>query len=136
MRRVFRSLVLAFPLCLVLAAGALAGPLEDQLFEAAKNGDAGGVKALLDKGANVNAKERDDMTPLMAAAINGRVDVVKLMIGRGADVNARDAKGRTALKWADDAPGMMEEAAGLPIMQDELYKYNEIMRLLKAAGGR
>ncbi len=58
------------------------------LMIAAASGSAGAVKALLDHGAEVNAKEAvHGQTALMFAAALNRVDVVKLLAQRGADVN-------------------------------------------------
>ena len=55
MKRVFICVAIALPLCLMLAASAFAGPLEDQLATAAYNCESGRVKALIDQGADVNA---------------------------------------------------------------------------------
>jgi len=45
--------------------------LNDQLFEAVRKGDAAAVTALLDKGADVNAKFRYGATALFKAAERG-----------------------------------------------------------------
>ena len=76
----------------------------DDLFNAAKNGDAATIRALLRKGVNVNAKMRDGTTALMQASFNSyRGDPVKsvqALLAKGADVNARDGGGKTALMLA------------------------------------
>ena len=55
------------------------------------------VKALLDKGADVNAKSKDGVTALMWASQDGHTEIVKaLLIDKGADVNAKSEKGWTA----------------------------------------
>jgi len=64
--------------------------VDEQLFEAARAGDVVGITAALDRGANVNAKSRYDVTALIFAAGGGRLDAVKLLVARGADVNAQD----------------------------------------------
>ena len=47
------------------------------------------TQALIEKGANVNAKEeRDEMTPLHLSALNGHLEVTRELIKAGADVNA------------------------------------------------
>ena len=51
--------------------------LNDQMWEAARKGDAAAVTALLDKGADVNAKFRYGSTALFKAAERGNVEVVK-----------------------------------------------------------
>ncbi|KAH8652933.1 hypothetical protein BGZ61DRAFT_374430, partial [Ilyonectria robusta] len=64
------------------------------------------VKLLLDKGADVEAKDKNNRyggTPLWWAAQNGHAAVVKLLLGKGADVEAKDKNNRyggTPLWWA------------------------------------
>lgn len=77
--------------------------LNDQLFEAVRKGDAATVTALLDKGADVNAKFRYGQTALFKAAERGHVAVVKVLLDRGADVTVKDTfYGATARSWAMD----------------------------------
>jgi hypothetical protein len=60
------------------------------------------VKALLDAGSDVNAKDVRGMTPLMLALSTDHQDVatIQLLLERGADVNAKDNLGQTAADWA------------------------------------
>jgi ankyrin repeat protein len=75
--------------------------LNEQLYEAARKGDVAEVKAVLDRGADVNAKFRYGATALFKAAERGHTEVVKLLIERGADVNVKDTfYGATAMTWA------------------------------------
>ena len=77
--------------------------LNDQLFEAARKGDAAAVTALLDKGADVNAKFRYGQTALFKAAERGHANVVKVLLDRGADATVKDTfYGATARTWAID----------------------------------
>jgi len=77
--------------------------LNDQLFEAVKKGDAAAVTALLDKGADVNAKFRYGQTALFKAAEKGHAAVVKVLLDRGADVKVQDTFYKaTAMTWALD----------------------------------
>ena len=77
--------------------------LNDQMWEAVRNGDAAAVTALLDKGADVNAKFRYGATALFKAAERGNVEVVKVLLARGADVSVKDTfYGATAMDWALD----------------------------------
>src|SRR5919112_2956404 len=75
-----RTALLAL-LTLALAASAAAQDakptLNEQLYEAARKGEAAEVKALLDKGADVNAKFRYGATALFKAAERGNTEVVK-----------------------------------------------------------
>jgi ankyrin repeat protein len=50
-----------------------------------RNGHVAVVRALLERGANIEAKEGDGSTPLYVAAQNGHVDVVKLLLKRRAN---------------------------------------------------
>ena len=75
---------------------------------AARRGHLGGVKALLDAGANVNATDDSGRTPLISAVQSHNLQAIKLLLERGAQVNLRDQVQGTALSWAagffGDAP--------------------------------
>ena len=58
------------------------------------------VQMLIDKGADVNARDKKDRTPLHAASYVGNERSVELLIERGADINSVDNKGRTPLHIA------------------------------------
>jgi uncharacterized protein len=70
------------------------------LLQSAEKGHLEQVKALLKKGADVNARDTNGQTALMAAAGRGHLEMVKLLIDKGADVNANDENGQTALMGA------------------------------------
>ncbi|MFH0821415.1 MAG: ankyrin repeat domain-containing protein [Pseudomonadota bacterium] len=48
-------------------------------------------------GIDVNAKNKDGLTPFMSAVKNGDLDMAKSLIEMGADVNTPDDHGKTAL---------------------------------------
>jgi outer membrane protein assembly factor BamB len=79
---------------MLAAVGVLLGQgsqaANEALWEAARAGDTAAITAALAKGADVNAKSRYDVTPLIFAAGSGRLEAVKLLIARGANVNAQD----------------------------------------------
>jgi Raf kinase inhibitor-like YbhB/YbcL family protein len=58
------------------------------------------ARAAIAKGADVNAKDADGVTPLMRAASAGRADMVSLLLSRSADANAKTTGGVTPLMMA------------------------------------
>src|SRR5258707_1215264 len=76
--------------------GALLAPLysddslKEELWAAAKKGDAKAVQTLLDRGVDVNAKTAYGCTALWYAATKGHVEVVKILIQNKADFNVED----------------------------------------------
>jgi ankyrin repeat protein len=69
--------------------------------EAAAIGDARLVALLLEAGANVEAKNPEGQTALMAAARAGGLEAARLLLEAGAEVDAREGwDGQTALMWA------------------------------------
>jgi len=70
------------------------------LMHAAKNGDMGTVKVLLENNADINARDDYGWTALMWAAYNGYTEIVNLLLENNADVNAQNVWGNTALIWA------------------------------------
>lgn len=58
------------------------------------------VKILVDKGADVNARDLINSTPLLWAAGFGKPETVAFLISKGADVKATDDNGWTPLIWA------------------------------------
>jgi len=59
------------------------------------------IELLIAKGADVNAKDNWNWTPLHSA-VYGHKDIVELLITEGANVNARDGGSRTPLFYAKD----------------------------------
>ena len=64
------------------------------LHDVAAFGTVAGAQALLDEGANVDARDADGRTPLyQAASFNQEPGMIHLLIDSGADVEARDIRG-------------------------------------------
>ncbi|TCW82753.1 hypothetical protein C5O80_16620 [Burkholderia sp. SRS-46] len=75
-----------------VTAAADGGALEGRLRDAAQRGNAGEIRALLDRGAQVDARDRHGRTPLLIATHGNRVDAARVLIDAGADVNAKDMR--------------------------------------------
>ena len=69
------------------------------IHEAAENGNIEAVKLHLAAGADVNAKDEEEFTPLLYAAWDGHKEIAELLIANGADVNVKDVNGETPLGW-------------------------------------
>ena len=127
------SPLIAIVLVLLVPIPAYTQDLNSGLVEAAKNGEIERVQALLNAGADVNAKDNDGKTVLMWAldilGTNYANDTVKALLAADADVNAKDNDGRTALMWA---------AEKLPKMDGEIRKKNhaDVVEMLKKAGAK
>ena len=67
-----------------------------------QKGDLEFGQRLLDCGADVNARDDTDWTPLYLAAGNGRVDFVQMLLEHGAAINALDVAGGTPLYKASE----------------------------------
>ena len=74
--------------------------LELELIEAAKNNNVLKIKELLQKGANIETRNKDGGTALMEAAWWGKTDVAQALLAADANIEARDNLGRTALDIA------------------------------------
>ncbi|RUS72919.1 hypothetical protein EGW08_019315 [Elysia chlorotica] len=70
----------------------------------ATSGDEQGVsecvRTLIKGGADINARDRYHLTPLMLASREGHLPVVKTLLAAGAQVNMQDSQGWTALTMA------------------------------------
>ena len=88
-------------LLLLSARIAFAEDPAEELLAAARKGDVAAVRAFLDKGVDVNSKNRYGATALSYACDRGNLDLVTLLIERGADVNATDTFYKaTPITWA------------------------------------
>ena len=120
------SLVLTLALGVQAPSGATAAPsnqvadktaLNEELWDAARAGDAARVARALDKGADVNSGNRYKAGALFFAADRGHVEVVKLLLDRGANINVQD----TFYKFR-------------PIMMALMNGHTEVVKLLLERG--
>ncbi len=75
------------------------------IYVAATQGNIEAVKQHLSAGSDVDARDRQDKTPLQHAVFWGNKEIVELLIAEGADVNAKDNAGTTTLDWAEKWSG-------------------------------
>ena len=75
-------------------------PSQKSFIEAIKQNDIIIVRALIDAGADVNARNPYGETPLHIACVRGFQKIISLLIAEGADVNARDRRALTPLHAA------------------------------------
>ncbi len=95
-RRIF--FLLLFQL---IPLGVIAQNLNDELIAAARKSNVDAVKALLAKGADVNAKTEYGATPLFFACDRGNAEIVKILLEHGADANVKDRfYNSTPITWA------------------------------------
>lgn len=79
---------------------------------ASASGEVEIVKLLLDRGADINIRDLEGVTPLIFAAAMGSLECVKILIQRGADINAQDEKGYTALIVAAEGTAIEDTQKG------------------------
>lgn len=87
------AIVASFALTTLTSAVAAAdgGALEGRLRRAADRGDAGEVRTLLERGAQIDSRDGQGRTALLIAMHGNHVDAARVLIDAGADVNAKDA---------------------------------------------
>lgn len=98
---------------------------EPLLIMAARNGHIQVMKLLLNRGADVNARDDRGRTALMVAAGLSDPGMVRLLLSKGADVSARGNDGYTAWTASEMVGGGRGSA-----------NYREMRRLLKDAGAK
>ena len=96
-----------------------ASDINVRLLEVARDGDLVSIEDLLDRGADIEARDKYGDTALMLASANGQVAAVGLLLDRGADIEARDKYGDTALIWAsrkgrDEVAAVLRAGSGEP----------------------
>lgn len=90
------------------------------------------VRALLDQGAAVDARDRNQQTPLHLGAWRGREECVRILLDAGADMLAEDREEKIPLDYAE-ASG--REAVKSLIEERMLLLLEELKAKKRAAGG-
>ncbi len=74
--------------------------LDEELLQYAEDGNLNHVQSLLKDGADINARNIFQLTPLMLAVREGHEPMVDWLLRHGADIHAQDRNGFTALDIA------------------------------------
>jgi ankyrin repeat protein len=74
-----------------------------QLLLAVMDGNLSAARSAIEAGANVNAMDVNQATPLHWAAALAQVELVRLLIDNGADIHARNYAQQTPLDLAQKA---------------------------------
>tara|TARA_R110002095_G_scaffold128661_1_gene111447 strand:+ start:1669 stop:2157 length:489 start_codon:yes stop_codon:yes gene_type:complete len=74
--------------------------LNSKVLEAANAGNIEDMEELLKKGADINAKNNINFTPLHMAVYNENLNMIKFLLNNGADVNSKDKSNQTPLHMA------------------------------------
>ena len=102
MKNIVRHSLLSLSLFLLTLATASADSINTaEIVQASQEGFLTLVQELVEKHhINVNTRDENGFTPLLAAAKQGQILIVQYLLEKGAHVNARDNNGMTALMWA------------------------------------
>ena len=105
--RVFRRPLawLVITLSLALLAAAVHADDGQDLLVAASIGDLQQVRALLEKGADINQQFSNGASALVVASQNGHIAIVRALLDRGAKVDQQVEDGVTALVSASHKIG-------------------------------
>ncbi len=87
------------------------------------------VRILLKNGADIKAVDENNDTALYNAVIGGDKGIISLLINAGIEVNHQNGRGNTVLHLVERLENDSQTA-------EERHKYQEVKKLLKAAGAR
>ena len=73
---------------------------ERNIYKACEQGSIDSVKYLIQNGIDINKKNRDQVTPLMAACKHKQLKIVQFLLANGANINDQDNAGWSPLWWA------------------------------------
>ena len=124
----------------------------DPIHEAAKNGDAAALGALLDGNPRlIESRDKDDRLPLLYAVSRGHLDAVKLLVKRGANINSNSKHdvpplANAATPWLDPVfkfllesgadPNVRNDSGDTPLHRAAGSGYLDGVKLLLAAGAK
>ena len=79
--------------------------MDQELIEAARVGEVGTVRSLLQRGASIEARDASGATALVAAAYGNHVEVARALVDAGADVDVKDSTEQSAYLIATSEVG-------------------------------
>ncbi|MEV0529715.1 ankyrin repeat domain-containing protein [Streptomyces sp. NPDC050439] len=100
---------------------------DERLLDAARAGNADEVRAALDAGARVEARDPELRTPLLLAVIGDRVEAARVLVAAGADVDAQDHRA--------DSPWLVTGVTGSVAMLHVLLPAGPDLKLRNRFGG-
>lgn len=100
---------------------------DQRLLDAARAGNATEVRAALDAGARVEARDTELRTPLLLAAIGDHVEAARVLVAAGADVDAQDHRA--------DSPWLVTGVTGSVAMLHVLLPAGPDLKLRNRFGG-
>lgn len=125
--RLARLSLTSVAVCFIgVASTASAGDV-DTLYKAAGDGDTPQVLALLEGGADVNARTGSGSFALNNAAVENEIEVIRILLERGANPNVQNGQGDTPLICATKYAGgktatvklLVEAGTDIAIKDDE-----------------
>lgn len=102
-------------------------PEDLRLLDAARSGNAGDVRAALDAGARVEARDNELRTPLLLAVLGDHVGAARILVAAGADVDAQDHRA--------DSPWLATGVTGSVAMLHVLLPAGPDLKLRNRFGG-
>lgn len=100
---------------------------DQRLLDAARAGNADEVRAALDAGARVEARDPELRTPLLLAVMGDRVEAARALVAAGADVDAQDHRA--------DSPWLATGVTGSVAMLHVLLPAGPDLKLRNRFGG-
>jgi len=139
-------------LLITIAAVVLVGcgntAIDSDLLEATLIGDINNVKKALNSGANINAQDDIDFTPLQYSARGGHYEIVKLLLEKGASINIKDTIGELPIHKIENLKVtqiLIEKGSDVNAKNNQLqtpldnaikFQKHKTIKLLRKHGGK
>jgi len=122
--------------------------IDSALLEATLIGDINNVKKALNSGANINAQDDIDFTPLQYSARGGHYEIVKLLLEKGASINIKDTIGELPIHKIENLKVtqiLIEKGSDVNAKNNQLqtpldnaikFQKHKTIKLLRKHGGK